>query len=204
MLQRTKGRILLALLVVTGMAGTLKDTTISQKERKTAAIALKQSRSDFFKSVKDLSPEQLRFKPAPGQASIEEKIYQAASAELAFGKMIETALAQRTTPAKRSSLRLSDTDLETTMSNRPELVRPIESNQKNWKSVNEALATFKAERSDRLKYVKTTTEDLRNHLVELPSGILDSYQLILLSSINSSRYVQEIKAIMADPTFPNK
>jgi len=36
MLKRTKGLLLIALLVITGLAGTLKDSTISQKERKSA------------------------------------------------------------------------------------------------------------------------------------------------------------------------
>jgi len=52
MLKRTKGLLLLTLLVITGLAGTLKDSIISQKERKSAISLMKDTKADVIKSVK--------------------------------------------------------------------------------------------------------------------------------------------------------
>ena len=41
MLKRTKGRILLTMLVITGLAGTVKNTTLTSQERKFAISQLK-------------------------------------------------------------------------------------------------------------------------------------------------------------------
>ena len=52
MLKRTKGLFLLTLLVITGLAGTLKDTSLSKKERKAALSLMKDTKADVLKSVK--------------------------------------------------------------------------------------------------------------------------------------------------------
>jgi hypothetical protein len=65
MLKRTKGRLLLTLLVITGLAGTLKDASISKKERKSAVSLMKDTKSDVINSVKGLSDAKLNFKAAP-------------------------------------------------------------------------------------------------------------------------------------------
>ena len=41
MIKMTKGRVLITLLVVTGLAGTMNDNAITQKERKFAVTELK-------------------------------------------------------------------------------------------------------------------------------------------------------------------
>lgn len=41
MLQRTNGRLLITLLVVTGLAGTLNNNSVSQQERKVVLEQLK-------------------------------------------------------------------------------------------------------------------------------------------------------------------
>jgi hypothetical protein len=51
MLKRTKGRLLLVLLVCTGLAGTLNNSSLSQKERKQAISLIKSSRNEVLASV---------------------------------------------------------------------------------------------------------------------------------------------------------
>ena len=46
MLKRTKGRILLTMLVVTGLAGTVNNSTLSNKERKFVIIQLKDTKTE--------------------------------------------------------------------------------------------------------------------------------------------------------------
>jgi hypothetical protein len=52
--------------------------------------------------------------------------------------------------------------------------------------------------------MKTTTEDLHNHLVHLPKGWVNCYQLYLMIAEHSNRHLQQIEEIKANPLFPKK
>ena len=71
-----------------------------------------------------------------------------------------------------------------------------------FKSAAEALESFKQDRDKLVDYVKDTQEDLRNHVLVLPIGTYDSYQLILLIGAHSNRHMQQIEEVKADPNFP--
>ena len=58
MLQRTNGRLLITLLVVTGLAGTLNNNSVSQQERKVVLEQLKTGKKDLLNEIKDLSDKQ--------------------------------------------------------------------------------------------------------------------------------------------------
>ncbi|HET6995901.1 MAG TPA: hypothetical protein VFI06_13005, partial [Chitinophagaceae bacterium] len=74
MIKRTTGRLLLTLLVVTGLAGTLNTSSLSPKERKQAINLIKNSRKQVLKSIDGLSARQLKFKPSSHDLSINELI----------------------------------------------------------------------------------------------------------------------------------
>ena len=59
MFKRTKGYLLLTLLVLTGLAGNTHSNSLSGKERKVLVNHLKDSKTAFLKSVKNLSEDQL-------------------------------------------------------------------------------------------------------------------------------------------------
>ncbi len=199
MLKRTKGRLLLTLLVITGFAGTLNTTSLSKKERKLIVTQLK-DKADVLKSVKGLSGKQLDFKQSPDKLSIKEHIYHLALAEAGFWDMLEASMKQPATPEKRLEITKSDEDL----------IQAIDADctirfsaKANWKSVNEAMAVFKSLRTQHLKYVKTTTEDLRNHFIQLPDGLMDCYQFILFISQHNEGHLQKIEELMTDPYLPH-
>jgi hypothetical protein len=73
-----------------------------------------------------------------------------------------------------------------------------------YKSTDEAINVFKTRRTDHIKYIKTTTEDLRNHVVQTPVGWLDCYQLCLMIGALSNRFVNQIEEIKNHPGFPKK
>jgi len=205
MLQRTKGRILLALLVITGMAGTVKNSTLSQKERKFCVSHLKETRNELLSSVKELSPAQLDFRPAPDKWNIRECLYHIAMAENFFNDMLQTAMKQPARPEKRLAIQISDTELMQTAANctqtsaTPDALQPSKA---RWGSPAEAMAAFRSARTEHLRYVRNTTEDLRNHVTELHAGAVDCYQLILFMTAHSHHHLQQIKEIMADENFP--
>lgn len=207
MLKRTKGRFLLTLLVITGLAGTFKDSSLTNPERKTAVTILKDTKSDLLKSIKGLSEAQLNFKAAPDRWSINECISHITLAEQNLWGMLDAAMKEPATPEKRSEVKVSDEDLIKMVENRtnkqqaPEMLKPEKA---TWQNTTEAIAIFKAARNERIKYAKSTTEDLRDHFIQLPFGSIDGYQFLLFVSAHSNRHTQQINEIKADKNFPEK
>ncbi|HKZ66668.1 MAG TPA: DinB family protein [Chitinophagaceae bacterium] len=205
MLKRIKGRLLLILLVVTGFAGTLNDSTLTKEERKLAINQLKDTKTDLLKSIRGLSETQLNFKQSPDRWSIKECFNHLTLAEAGFWEMLETSMKEHAAPEKRSQVKISDEDLLKRITDRsvkakaPEFFQPSKA---EWKSMNEAVTAFKSSRSKHLKYAKTTTEDLRNHFVQLPFGWIDCYQFIIFISGHNNRHTQQINEIIANTGFP--
>lgn len=205
MLKRTKGRILLSLLVITGLAGTVNNTSLSNVERKTAVTQLKGSRTDLLNTIKGLSESQLDFRSSPANSSIRECFYQLVINEKMLWDKLNEAIKKPATPERRSLLVSGDEDLSPGMiipvkpAIHDENVYPM---KHNWKTMAEAVSAFKSTRVQHLKYIKTTTADLRNRLIQVRGGWVDCYQLIICISAYSSLKLQEIQAILSSPGFP--
>lgn len=207
MIKRTKGRLLLTLLVITGLAGTLNTTALTKQERKYATGQFKQTRSDLLQSIKGLSDAQLNFRPSPEKWSIKECVYHITMVENALWDMLETNMKQPAMPEKRAEIKVTDEGLLKNVEDRSTKFKTADTFQPSkasWKNTADAATAFKEIRTDHLKYIKTTTEDLRNHLVQMPFGWIDSYQLILFIAGHSNRHIQQINEIKADPAFPKK
>lgn len=203
MLQRTKGRILLAALVITGMAGTPKNTTLSQEERKFCVTNLRKSKNEFVHTLKDLTPAQLNYRPARKNASIQDHIFHIALVEKVLNQQLQQAMNQPSCPAERTAIRFSDEEL-IGMASDPEypLLAGLTKNMNGWSSPQEAIESFLSTRSNQVKYVRNTTEDLRNHVVQLEFGYIDCYQLLLVITHYSNRYLDQIREITGDEHFP--
>lgn len=207
MLKRTKGRLLLTLLVITGFAGTLSETALTKQERKFAVMQLKDTKANVVKSVKGLSEAQLNFKATPERWSITECVYHLTMAENALWGMFVGTMKSPATPEKRSELKLSDQEVISMIENRtktltaPEMLLP---GKATWKTAEEALTSFKNDRGEHLKYVKTTTEDLRNHIFQLPIGAIDGYQFLLFMAAHSDRHTQQINEVKTSANYPQQ
>ena len=207
MLKRTFGRSLLTLLVVTGLAGTINDSSISKKERKYAISLMKETRDDAVGSVKGLSEAQQNFKAAPEKWSVKECMYHIAGAEKLLWSLLEGSLKGPANPEKRAEIKVTDEQFvkmiedRTTKAQAPE---PIQPKNTGFTSLDGALDDFKMNRSDHIKYLKSSTEDLRNHVVQLPFGWIDCYQLCLMIAAHSNRHTQQINEVKANPGFPKQ
>lgn len=207
MLKRTKGRILLTMLVVTGLAGTINNSTLSNQERKFAITRLKDTRTDLLAGIKGLSEKQLNFKPSAENLSIKECFYHIIHTEKVLWDKLDIAMMKPATPEKRLELKLSDEDILNTVNDPINEAVTAESRLRNnasFQSTSEAVSAFKSFRAVHLKYVKTTTEDLRNHFIQLPIGWIDCYQSIIFMSGYCSSRIRQINEILADPNFPKK
>ena len=207
MLKRTKGRFLLTLLVVTGFAGTVNNTAPTKQERRQAMDLLKGSKADLQKEIKGLSPSQLDFKPSPADLSIREYFFHIAAAEEKSWKYIDSAMKLPSRPEQRTKLQLTDKDILDKISDTSEEIEAagqLPPPKSEWKDMNDAQAAFKSARMQHLKYIKNTTEDLRNHFIELPFGMVDCYQYFLFIGAHSDRHHDQIRQIISHPHFPKK
>jgi len=207
MLKRTKGRLLLTLLVITGLAGTLNDTSLSHKERKTAINLMKDTKTDVLKSVKGLSEAQLNFRAAPDRWSIKECAYHIAISEKNLWDIMEATMKNPPNPEKRSEIKMTDEQLIKMMEDRSFKVKTQEAFEpKNtpYKTLDDALEAFKTRRVDHIKYLKSTTEDMRNHVMQMPFGWLDCYQLCLMIASHSNRHTQQINEVKTETNFPKQ
>ena len=207
MLKRTKGLFLLTLLVITGLAGTLKDSSLSQKERKEAISLMKDTKADILKGVKGLSDGQLNFRQVADRWSVKECMYHIAISEKNLWDILEGSMKTAANPEKRTEIKITDDELikmTEDKTNKVKTVAPLEPQNTPYKSLSEVLNDFKTRRADHIKYLKATTEDLRNHVVQMPFGWIDCYQLCLMIASHSNRLSQQIDEIKADPNFPSR
>jgi hypothetical protein len=182
------------MLVLTGLAGKLHSDTLSGKERHNLIKDLKDSRAVLTKSVEGLSNKQLNFKSGKDKISIRQCIYQLVSIENGLWNSAKNSL-----KAEATSLQKSSND-ETLNSLVPE--KMFSCQQLEFKTVKEALKLHKKDRTEMLRYLNTSTENVRAHVSKTNIGNLDAYQLMLLDPIYCKYYTQQIEQIKSAPNFP--
>ena len=203
--KRTKGYTLLLLLVLTGLAGRQSTTTITSKERRFLIEELKESKSSVQKSVKGLTNEQLNFKAGAKNWSIKECLQHIALAENNLWNIADATLKKIPNPEKKTEIKLKDEDIVALLTTRnkkleaPESFKPAKA---NWKTIEETLEAFKDKRTSLIKYTKTSTADMRNHVLKMPIGDIDAYQMLLYISAHTKRHTLQIEEIKANPAFP--
>lgn len=202
MLKRTTGRFLLTMLVTTGLAGTIKNTSLTSEERKSLINDLKETRVEFVRSVKNLSDAQLDFRPGLQSWSIRDCIHYIASSEKEMWARLDAVMKEPAATEKLSAMRMADEDV-TAMVGYPVYKRGLPITP-NWKSTSAALSSFREIRTDHIKYVKSTTEDLRNHPVDVSFGTIDAYQYMLYMAAHCEHYIQQINNIKNHPDFPRQ
>jgi hypothetical protein len=178
---------------------------ISKKERKDAIKLLKDTEKGVKDQVKGLTEAQLKFKPGPDKWSVEECVKHIAKSEEALWQMAEGALKAAANPDKRSEIKMTDEQLVQKVEDRSTKVKTMEQLMPEnipLKDTEEALKSFEKNREKLIEYVKSTEEDLRNHVAQVPFGMVDSYQLILFIAAHSNRHTQQIMEVKADPNFP--
>ena len=207
-MRRSKyGYLLLALLVITGLAGTITSTSITSKERKFAVNHFRDAKSDLLKSIKGLSSKQLEFKAGREKRSIKQCVFALSVAEKNYWELLGNAMKEPANPEKRSEIRIGDEQLINLIEDQNTALKFTESfasEKHSYKSVSEAIENFKALRAEHIKYIKSTTEDLRNHVVRMPFGWIDCYQVCLLIAANSNYQLQQIEKLKKARNFPSR
>jgi len=194
----------LSFISVKDTVAPVKDT-LSKKEREYAVKFLKGTENDVLNKIKGLSEAQLNFKPAPDRWSVEECLKHIAITEQALWQMTSGTLKEPANPDKRGEIKMTDEQLITMIEDRTKKAQTkdeFKPENTPYKSMDDALTSFKSDREKLIDYVKSTQEDLRNHVATMPFGMLDCYQLIIFIGAHSNRHAQQMAEVMADPGFP--
>ena len=201
MLKRPKGYLLLTMLVLTGLAGRLHSDTLSGKERRFLINELKTSKSAFTESIEGLSIKQINFKPGKNKKSIKDCIYHLAFIQNNLWQITKNGLKKSTNTIQIK--KISDTEVATLLEHQlqdPELFISLKNG--SVLSNEEAKKLLKDNRADLLRYIKTTTENVRSHMVQTPHGVFDAYQVMLMNSMYTNYFTRVIEHIKSNPNFP--
>ena len=185
--------------------------TLSKEERDKAVAELEGSKKAFLDATKGLSAAQWSFKSAPDRWSVAECAQHIAMSEgFIFGLVSEKIMKAPPNPEKRAAALGKDEKLVLMLQDRTHKAtapEPIDPTKNKAMTGEESIKLFLDNRAHTIDYVKTTQEDLRDHLFDHPAppiGTLDAYQWILLISGHSRRHTLQILEVKADPNFPKQ
>lgn len=199
------GYLLLLFLVLSGLAGAPTNNSLTKKERVFAADFLKATRSELLITLKGLTPKQLDYKKTKNSRSIKEYVYLIVYTDKKLREFLDQAMSLPANPEKRSEIIFSDDQL-VNITGEPIyagiLAESYKPEKKQYKSVEQALNELKTSRIHHIKYIKATSEDLRNRIVLTPIGWLDAYQVSLLVSAQTNYLISELKIVQTQPGFP--
>jgi len=198
--------IVLAVAMV--MAAAPATTTLTQEERDKGIAELEGSKKMFLDATKGLSPAQWNFKSAPDRWSIAECAdHIALSESFIFGRITDGVMKAPLTPEKRDLTKGKDEKLLVMVQDRsfkakaPEPIDPT----KTPMTPEESVKKFLEARAKTEEFIKTTQEDLRDHMYDHPVpvfGTMDAYQWTLFLSGHTRRHTLQILEVKADPNFP--
>jgi hypothetical protein len=166
---------------------------------------MKDTRTDVLKCIKGLTDAQLNFKASPDRWSIKECMYHIAVTEEKLWGMMAMNMKAPANPEKRAEIKVSDDDLVKMIEDRSAKVKtmePFEPKNAPYKSMDEAVTAYKNMRAEHIKYMKSTTEDMRNHVTQMPFGSIDAYQFCLFIAAHNNRHMQQMQEVKADPKYP--
>jgi uncharacterized damage-inducible protein DinB len=196
------------LTMVSVRAQTAPAATLTPQEREFALKSLQTTHDKFLQSIAGLSEKQWTFKPGPDRWSVAEVSEHIAVSETALLGLVQKPLmGSPAAPEKREQVKGKDEMLlqkipdRTHKAQAPEFLRPTG----RWATEADLTKAFEESRKVTMDYVRTTSDDLRDHFFDHPVfGTLDGYQWLLLLSAHSERHTAQIEEVKADPNFPKQ
>ena len=174
-------------------------------ERRQVLEQFAASEAHLLRLIEGLSPEQLRFRTAPGRWSIGEIIEHVVAVEQRISRAIAKMVAQASTRTERPDPAEKDESLWRGVTDRekrlqaPEPVQPAG----RFLVVLEAVEELRGTRARTVEFVSITDADLRGYTIpHMAFGEIDLYQWLIVLSLHGTRHAAQIEEIKADPAFP--
>ena len=193
-------RIAILVLIATVSTARLPAAALTATERQHLVAHLEMTAAWLADEVTGLTAAQIAFQPDTDAWSIAQVVDHLVVVEPIYWRDLQAAL-ERPAGARTA---MSDADvlwygIDRT---RREQAIPGERPAGDLRDMPTALATYRKHHDRLLQYIRTTSDDLRGHIVQRQG--CDAYQWALLISTHEQRHVLQIREIKADPRFPKK
>jgi uncharacterized damage-inducible protein DinB len=181
-----------------------RENKMTAAERETLLKNLEESRERLLRMAKNLSTEQLHYRPAPDRWTVAECVEHIATVEARVLGVIQKTLEAGPDSSKRSAMEGKDDALVAGVVARmprfkaPEPLVPTG----RWPD-EQLLNEFEAARRQTRAFAAGASADLRRHFYKHPAlGELDLYQWLLLIAAHCDRHRVQSEEVMASPGFP--
>jgi DinB superfamily len=181
------------------MSDSLQAGPLTKLERQRLIAHLEMTERWLIDEVSQLSPAQLAFRPAPDAWSIMQVVDHLVVVGPIYWQDLQKAMQGPPSTVIKSG---SDADIlwyGIDRTNREKAI-PSEVPRGDLRDVREGLEAVRRQHAQLRQYIKTTSDDLRSHVV--PRQGSDAYQWALLISTHEQRHILQIREIKADPKFP--
>lgn len=200
-------KTVLLLAVIVLAAFTVRGQGMTDDERTALVKQLEDTKANLLKEVNGLSDAQMKFKPGPERWSVADCLEHIAMSEKGLFEMQQNAMKQPANPDKRKDIKVKDEDLAKMIADRSKKFKAPEQLQPKgaFGTPAAAIQAFTEQRDKTIDYVKNTSDDLRNHVADMPTGsAMDAYQILILLANHSGRHTKQIEEVKADPGFPKE
>jgi uncharacterized damage-inducible protein DinB len=177
---------------------------MTSAERETLLKHLEESRERLLRMAKNLSREELHYRPAADRWTVAECMEHIVIVEARLLGVIQKTLETEPDPSRRSAMEGQDDALVAGLVARvarfqaPEFVVPTG----RWPD-EQLIKEFEDARRQTRAFAAGTNADLRRHFFKHPViGDLDLYQWLLLIAAHSDRHRVQSEEVMASPGFP--
>jgi uncharacterized damage-inducible protein DinB len=179
---------------------------MTAEERAKAIKLLNDSEARTLDLLKNLSDEQLNFKPATNKWSVLEVAEHIMLSESEIFAAVQKTLESEPNPDWESKTKGKTEFLETAMLNRTHKAQAPEALVPTGKlSREEVVARFKEARARTLKFVEETQLPVKTYTRDHPVpvfGTLNAYQWLILIPLHNERHNLQIDEVIANPNFP--
>ena len=194
-------RIAILVLIATVSTVRLPAAPLTATERQHLAAHLETTAAWLADEVSGLTAAQIAFQPDADAWSIAQVVDHLVVVAPIYWRDLQAALER---PAGPRTSGMSDADvlwygIDRT---RREQAIPGERPAGDLRDMPAALAIYRKHHDRLLQYIRTTSDDLRGHIVQRQG--CDAYQWALLISTHEQRHILQIREIKANPRFPKK
>ena len=174
---------------------------ISDLERQRLLAHLDMTAGWLLDEVSGLSRPQIEFRPAPDSWTILQVVEHLVLVGPIYWDDLQKALASPPAPgtSTNTDIGLLWYGIDRTPTVRERAI-PTEVPTGRLKDLQSGLADYRKHHDRLVQFVKTTTQNLRNHIVARQGS--DAYQWALLISTHEQRHILQIREIKAHPRFP--
>lgn len=208
MIVRMRLRQFVSLLLISPFLCLVQAEPPTRGERDRVMSALHGSRKLLVDATAGLTPAQWSYKPAPEKWSIAEIVEHLAMTEPMLMGMVAKSVAGPADADLAGKRTMKDEEVLKNIGTRdpakPVSAPPMLAPQKKFATPAAAMDALLAERKKTIAYIEKTDDDLRHHAFQIPGGVMDSLQGLLMIAAHTDRHVDQIREVKAAAGYPKR